>query len=73
MVKLALFVYVALVTTEFTIQVDHGVAVVIPVTGSSGTEVVSAQAPDQTVPPGMVYSVAQGVVDVVAFLVSVEQ
>ena len=73
MVKLALLVYVALVTTELTIHVDQGIAVVAPVTGASNTEVVSGHAPDHTVPPGIVYSVAQGVVDVVAVLVSVEQ
>lgn len=44
-----------------------------PLTGPTDTAVVSGHAPDQTVGPGMMYSVAQGVVEVVAFLVSVEQ
>jgi hypothetical protein len=46
--------YVTLVTTlSVPIHVDHGVAVVAPVTGPTETRVVSAQAPDQTVGPGM--------------------
>jgi hypothetical protein len=59
------------VTTEFWIHVDHGDAVVRPVTALSGTAVVSAHAPDQTVGPGIGYVVVQAVVRV--FFVSVEQ
>jgi hypothetical protein len=66
-----LSVNVADVTTDFLIQVDHGVAVVSPVTSPRGTDVVSAHAPDQTVGPGMGYVVVQGVVAV--RFVSVEQ
>jgi hypothetical protein len=64
---------VALVTTLSTTHVLHGTCVVTPLAGPTSTAVVSAHAPDQTVGPGMMYSVAQGVVDVFAFLVSVEQ
>jgi hypothetical protein len=46
--------YVTLVTTlSVPIHVDHGVAVVAPLTGPTETRVVSAQAPDQTVGPGI--------------------
>ena len=45
--------YVALVATELLIHVAHGVAVVTPVTALTDTDVVSAQAPDQTVGPGI--------------------
>jgi hypothetical protein len=54
---------VALVTTLSTTHVLHGTCVVTPLAGPTSTAVV----------PGMMYSVAQGVVDVFAFLVSVEQ
>lgn len=60
------------VTTEFWIHVDHGAAVVSPFTGLSSTAVVSGQAPDQMVGPGMGYVVGQGLVRV-EVLVSVEQ
>lgn len=59
-------------TTDDLIHVDHGVAVVTPVTALSGIDVVSAHAPDQTVGPGMGYVVVHGAVRV-AVLVSVEQ
>jgi hypothetical protein len=41
------------VTTELTIHVDHGYAVVSPDTELRGTAVVSAHAPDHTVGPGI--------------------
>lgn len=71
MVRLFELVKVADVTTLFLIQVDQGSCVVLPLTGPRGTEVVSAQAPDQTVGPGMGYVVVHAVVRVV--FVSVEQ
>lgn len=74
MVWLFTSTYVALVTTESVpIQVDQGVAVVTPLTGPTDTPVVSGHAPLQTVGPGIIYSVTQGVVEVLGFLVSVEQ
>jgi hypothetical protein len=60
------------VTTEFgPIHVDHGSAVVRPVTALRGSAVVSAYAPLHTVGPGIGYVVVQAVVRV--FFVSVEQ
>ena len=48
-----LSVKVADVTTEFLIHVDHADAVVVSVTGPTDTDVVSGQAPDHTVGPGI--------------------
>ena len=69
-VTVFLSVKLAEVTIELCIHVDHGVAVVPPVTGPTETAVVSGHAPDQTVGPGIWYVVVQGTVCV---FVSVEQ
>jgi hypothetical protein len=63
----------ALVTTLFTIHVLHGTCVVTPLAGPTSTAVVAGHAPLHTVGPGMMYSVAQGVVEVFGLRVSVEQ
>jgi hypothetical protein len=66
-------VYSALVTTLLTIHVLQGTCVVTPLAGPTDTAVVSGHAPDHTVGPGITYSVAQGVVEVLGLRVSVEQ
>lgn len=60
-------------TESVPIHVDHGVAVVTPSTGPTDTFVVSGQAPDHTVGPGITYEVTHGVVEVLGMRVSVEQ
>lgn len=60
----------ALVTTDFWIQLFHRVTAVGPLGALSSIEVVSVQAPDHTVGPGIWYVVMH---DLVSDVVLVEQ